>query len=185
MMKKPAFLVEGHLEKKFVQKACPNAVVRLLQCNGDNAALTAIAKRIVTHCRLLRGRIHPLIVVLDREDRRQTATEISDELLALVRQDGVKDDLIVAVSDRNIENWILADIQTVIELHPCAQTCWTRSPDGFNGKSRLKKTIKYYHETTTGVDLLLKCRANIMRCSPSFDYFFKRIDHLECWWLQR
>jgi hypothetical protein len=180
-----AFLVDGHLEKIFIQKACPKAVVRLLQCNGDSAALSSIAKRIVSHCRLLHGKRYPIIVVIDREDRSQTSTGISTELLSLIRQEGVSDELIVVVSDRNIENWILADIKKVIELHPGTHPCWTDSPDGFNGKSRLKKEIRYYHETTTGVELLLKCRPSIMRCSPSFDYFFRQIEHRACWWIHR
>ena len=185
MIRKPAFLVDGHLEKKFVQRACPNMVVRLLQCNGENVALEAIAKRVLTQCRLLSGKCQPMVVVVDREGRKQSAVDMSAELLSLVKKDGVTDELIVAVADRNIENWILADTETVAKMHHNIETLWVETPDGFNGKARLKQALRTYHETTTGVDLLLKCRPSVMRSSPSFNRFVQKIADFDCWWLEK
>ena len=48
-MNKAAFFVDGNLEKKFIQRACPNTVVRILNCNGKDVEMSAIAKRVATH----------------------------------------------------------------------------------------------------------------------------------------
>ena len=184
-MTRPAYLVDGHLEKTFIQRTCRrNTVVRLLQCNGEDVAVQAIAKRIVTHCRLLHGRCRPIIVVLDREGRDTSAEQLSADIIVEVQKGGVDDEIIIGVADRNIENWILADVDTVQKLYPNV-TLDIPSPDGFNGKSKLRKALGTYHETTMGVDLLLRCRSSSMRSSPSFSRFLKKVQHLDCWWLEK
>jgi hypothetical protein len=185
-MKNPACLVDGHLEKKFVQRTCPNMMVRLLQCNGDNVALEAIAKRIVTQCMLLHGKHYPIIVVVDREDRKQSAVDIATQLLSLVRAEEITDELIVAVADRNIENWIIADSQAIKAVYPNFRQTWSGTPDGFNGEAKLRRALGgTYHKTTDGVDLLLKCKPSAMRKSPSFDYFYQHVKEIGCWWIDK
>jgi hypothetical protein len=182
-MANPAFLVEGHLEKKAVQRICPDRVVRLLQCNGDNVALQAIAKRVTTHCRLFGGKYHPLVVVIDREEREQSAEDISAELLSLVKKEGVTDEIIIGVADRCIENWIIADTETVVARCPGIKPGWGNKIDGFDGKSALRRAYSIYHETTVGVDLLSNCRPRKMKASPSFNRFVQQILHIKCRWI--
>jgi hypothetical protein len=184
-MSNPAYLIDGHLEKKVIQQICPGAIVRILQCNGRDVSLQAIANRVASHCRLFHGKYYPIIVIIDRENRTQLAADIVYDLLSLIRASGVEDELIVAVADRNIENWILGDIESIKKSYPGINLSTKSSSDGFNGKSRLKRLIENYHETTIGVELLTKCRPSVMRRSPSFDFFFKQTMELNCQWLGR
>jgi hypothetical protein len=183
-MNSAAFLVDGHQEKKFVQQVCPGKPVRMLNLNGNSVTSAAIAKRIATHCRLFGGKYHPIVIWVDREDRDTSAPDLVAELDAAIRAAGVLDDIILGVADRAIENWILADRETVRPL--CRDTIsYPRQPDGFNGKSRMKKLFTGYHETTTGVELLTKCYASRMMTSASFRAFFECFPDNNCWWLAR
>lgn len=183
-MNSAAFLVDGHQEKKFVQKICPGKPVRMLNLNGSSVTPTAIAKRIASHCRLLRGKYHPIVIWVDREDRETPAPVLVAELDAAIRAEGVRDDVVLGVADRAIENWILADRKTV---HPYCRdkVSYPRQPDGFNGKSKMKKLVADYHETTVGVELLTKCYASRMKASKSFKAFVECFSNNDCWWLAR
>ena len=184
-MNKIAFFVDGHLEKKFIQRACPNTVVRILNCNGKDVEMSAIAKRVATHCRLLKGKYYPIIVVIDREERTQSATELSDILIDEIRQNDVSDEIIVGVADRMIENWILADEDCFSDMAKRKfRTC--SITDGLHGKNQLTHCIGTYHKTTTGVKLLLKCRPSVMKKrNLSFKEFIDKIPEESCWWMSR
>lgn len=183
-MNRAAFLVDGHQEKKFVQKVCPGKPVRMLNLNGNSVTPEAIAKRVASHCRLFHDRYHPIIIWVDREDRDTSASALVAELKNAIRAEGVQDDIVLGVADRTIENWILADRETV---HPrCRDVVpYPRQPDGFNGKSRMKKLVADYHETTVGVELLTKCYASRMKTSESFKAFVENLPNNDCWWLAR
>lgn len=151
-MKGPAFFVDGHMEKRITQRICPGAPVRVLNINGRDVNLSAIAKQIATQFRLLGNRYYPVVALIDRETRAQSVSEIKLDLLSAVEVLGVpRDQLIVGVADRMIENWILADPSKICGL-PEDLEC-----DGCDGKSVLKhylaKAEISYHETTVGVDL--------------------------------
>lgn len=184
-MTNPAFLVDGHLEKKFIQHICPGYVVRILQCNGEQVAIKEIAKRVITQCKLLKGRYRPIVVVIDREGRSKTANKVGETLLSCIREAGINDDIIIGVADRMIENWILSDFDIVKKVKPRSRRSWGNIPDGFSGKNRLRKILGGYHETTDGVDLLIKCRPSKMKNSQSFQTFFNKIGHIKCNWLQK
>ncbi|MGA9048256.1 MAG: hypothetical protein WB588_04605 [Dehalococcoidia bacterium] len=184
-MNKAAFLVDGHLEQKFIQKSCPGRPVQRLECNGHNVSLSAIAERIETHCRLFNNRYYPIIVVIDREDRRETSQEISSSLHSLLEQLGIVDTIIIGVTDRTIENWILADREIVNQCEYKVKEI-TISYEGRKGKTVIKKHLRMYHETTDGVDLLVKCRAgHIKNNSPSFAEFYDQLPINSCPWLNR
>jgi hypothetical protein len=133
-MASSAFLVDGHLEQYFIQQVCPDHPVRRIGCNGHSVSLEAIAKHIASHCRLFDNRYYPIIIIIDREDRDETACEIKNSLITLLQKEGVKDSLIVAVADRMIENWILAD-QSVIKEHPDRKQLAHIHPEGLHGKN--------------------------------------------------
>ena len=138
-----------------------------------------------SHCRLLKGKYHPVVIVIDREERTQSAIELRDELINEIRQNNVNDEIIVGIADRMIENWILADEDCFSDmakrkLKTCSIT------DGLHGKSQLSHCIGTYHETTTGVKLLLKCRPSVMRKrNLSFKEFIDKIPEDFCWWVSR
>ena len=108
-MNNPAFLVDGQMEKLIIEKLCPNQRVRLTGLNGKDVTIEAIAKKASALIRLLNGKNYPIVVLIDREDRPESAEEIANLLKTEMRNEGIKDDLIIGVADRMIENWILAD----------------------------------------------------------------------------
>jgi len=183
-MSNVAFLVDGHLEKRFIQNVCPNKTVRILNCNGKSVSVTAIAKRVATHCRLFKGKFYPIIIIVDLEDRHISAQIFHNDLLHAIRNEGINDDIILGIPNQMIENWILAD-KKLVSCYTKKQPVWSGTPDGFNGKSHLKFLIEGYHETTIGVELLVKCFASRMCDSPTFKDFFDKLFSDTCWWLQR
>ena len=184
-MSNPAFIVDGYLEKKFIEKICKGKVVRILNCNGKTVSVDAIAKRIATQCRLFGGKYFPIVAWVDRESREISANDFANVLLQSIRNEGVSDNVIVGVADIMIENWILAD-REIVQNESKNRTRLPDQIEGVNGKSIMKKIIPRYHETTTGVVLLTKCRASIMSmASPSFQAFCQQLSDLDCWWLQR
>lgn len=176
-----AFLVDGQQEKKFIQKVCPNRIVRLLNCNGKNVSATAIVDRIETQCRLLGGRCHPIIVLVDREGRDVTANQLCSQIQILINDRKITDNIIVGVADRMIENWILSDRETLANY--CEEKNIPISTEGENGKAILKKLISNYHETTVGVELLYQCKPSRMILnSVSFREFFESLPVMQCNW---
>jgi hypothetical protein len=179
-----AFLVEGHLEKKFIQNICPNKTVRMLNCNGKQVSAQAIAKRVATQCRLFKGRYSTIIICVDREDRVESASKFRDNLLKAIKSENVIENIIIGIPDRMIENWILADKATVYKF-TSKRPIYEGNSDGFNGKSVIRHLIPEYHETTVGVELLEKCRVSKMLSSESFKDFYGRLPKGICWWLER
>jgi len=185
-MNKSAFIVEGHLEQYFIQATCPGRPVRRLECNGHNVSVAAIAKRIMTHCHLFNNNYYPIIVMIDREDRHETSTQICSLILSEVRGLGITDNIIIGIADRMIENWILADPDIINQCQNKIKDVPAASYEGFLGKNIISQYLRSYQETTDGVDLLLKCRAShIKNSSPSFADFCTRLPKNNCHWLKR
>src|SRR6266851_4407364 len=84
-----AFIVEGQLEQRAVNKACPNHRVVLLGANGDDVAIATICDRIETHYRLFSNRHYPIVVIFDREYREQTAEVIEEALIEELSTRGI------------------------------------------------------------------------------------------------
>lgn len=184
-MSNAAFLVDGHLEQIFIQRICPNRPVRRINCNGKNVSVVAIVARIAMQCRLLSSRYHPVIIVIDREDRDLTANEFATELLDHIRASGVNDNIIIGIADRMIENWILAD-HDALNQYPGKRQNIPTSCEGDHGKNIIKSCLNHYHETTVGVELLETCKPSTMIAnSPSFKSFYEQLPKNCVFWLNR
>ena len=185
-MSKAAFLVDGQLEQRFIQSVCPGSPVKLIACNGKSVTPEAIAKRVASHCRLLSGKYYPIVIWTDLEGRQCSCEEFCAELHDCILNEGVKDQFVLGVADRMIENWIIADKQAVLPRLKNKKIDYPSNPDGFNGKAFLKKNMPHYHETTVGVDMLSSCHSSNMECSPSFLAFKSEVlSSIKCWWLSR
>jgi hypothetical protein len=183
MSSNPAFLVDGKLEQKFFQNICPKAPVRYINCNGKEVKISVIAPRIASLIRALGGKYYPIFIIIDREERTQSAKEIKKDLISEIKKHNISETFYVGIADREIENWILQD-ENVFQEYPDYKKL-PRLFEGSKGKSTLKKIIPDYHETTMGVELLCKCRPKGLMQSESFKDFFDEIKpHLECWWLE-
>jgi hypothetical protein len=183
-MPKPAFLVEGQMEQRIIQRLCPNRPVRLIGCNGDEVSMAAIAKALNARLRLL-GDCHPVIIILDRERREKCCEELIQELSHLLDEYEHRGRYVIGMADRTIENWILSDWSNILQDDPTYQAMADDS-QGKHGKTIIKHLMpeqKFYHETTIGVELFLKCRAlQLYAANESFRSFVCQLD-LECWWL--
>jgi hypothetical protein len=147
-----AFLVDGQMEKRIIQKLCPSTKVLTLNSNGRDVTPEAISKRIGSLYRLLGNRYYPVVVIIDREGRSLTATQLKRQVLSHLAKLGIPDNqMIIAVPDKMIENWILADLACI------GVVAKQKSFEGKGGKGVLKKILREhdisYHETTVGVDL--------------------------------
>ena len=185
-MPNPAYLVEGHMEQRFLANICTGQPVRRIGCNGDQVSMKGIAKHLDTHIRLLR-RNYPIIIIFDRERRESNCQELASELTNELFARGIDVcNLVLGIADRTIENWILSDPVTLDAFYPGRSNCYCA--DGKFGKSILAKSlapVEAYNETTTGVELLRSMNPQEARLrSPSLDRFLDQLE-LPCWWLNR
>ena len=163
---RPAFLVDGITEQRFVQLVCADRPVKLTNLNGKSVSTSALAKQLATLIRLWKQRYYPIVVVVDLETRTQSASDFAADLIKEVRQLGVYDDLILGVADRMIENWMIAD-----------SDLWSEQiiPDNVEGNSGatiVKRYMAHYDKVANGPELLQRSRASqIALRSPSFAAF--------------
>jgi hypothetical protein len=177
---KPAFLVDGLTEQRFIQKICPGAPVKLINLNGNSVSSLAIVKRIASLIRIWKGHYYPIIIIIDREDRDITSDNFCKELYLFIEKENISDQLFIGIADRMIENWMIADP----ELWPEHQI--KDNVDNFSGLSTLKKYMPSYNKAATGPDILKKSRASeICKRSQSFKMLFEKISHIQCHWLQQ
>jgi hypothetical protein len=184
-MSRPAFFVDGIQEKKIIQNLCPKSPVQITNINGEDVRIEAIAKRLHSLIKLLGTRYYPIVILIDRECRAESAIDIEINLHDELRRLGTIDELRIGVADRMIENWILADWEnfatyTKIPIKGCPCKF-----EGTQGKGKIKKYFRDYHETTDGVQLFLCCNPKML-CdkSPSFERFISKLQDIKCFWLK-
>ena len=154
-MPKPAFIIDGFMEKLVLQHLCPDHPIRRIGCNGRDAPMATVARFIEKQLRVLDRAYYPAVILLDREERRETADDLIAALTRELNDRGFTGRFIIGMPDRMIENWIMADPDCVCRhgARPYRYSC-----EGEKGKSRIKQALgrKFgYHETTSGVTLFL------------------------------
>jgi hypothetical protein len=186
-MPEPAFLVEGQMEKFIVQRLCPQKPVRLIGCNGDDVSMAAIAKAVDARIRVLQH-YSPIVIILDRERRQEPCEELINQLSQLLDEKQHRGRYIIGMPDRTIENWILSDWAHILEEDNTYLPLSENMQGLEHGKSVIRKLMPagiFYHETTVGVELFLKCRpVQMFAASDSFRALVSRLDNIECWWLK-
>ncbi len=183
-MSKPAFLVDGYTEKLIVEELCQGSKVRRIGCNGNTVSLEAIAKLVASQIRLMNTMFHPIFIVIDREERSESAIDIAQNLEGQIKLLGINEAIRVIVCDRMIENWIIADWENLkanlgdeLPFDKPAKT------DGCNGKAQLRKHLPNYQETTDGVRLFKAARPSVLiENSPSFKTLHDALYDVQCWW---
>lgn len=176
------------MEKKILQKLDVHTRILRTDLNGKGVKIPAIARRISSSIKVLNGVYNPIIILIDRENRIMTVDRIIQELYKELINNGVKDNLIIGVADRMIENWILADWDSFIKQldSPPQKNC--ASFEGKKGKSIIKKYSPHYQETTDGPRLFYNSRSSIIKQnSDSFNKFITPIMALNynCYWLTK
>ena len=178
----PAFIVDGFTELKIVQAICPGQPVKRTDLNGKFVTINAIAKKIASQIRLLGNRYYPIVILVDKEERNIGFQEMANQLKDSLIKEGINNqDLRIGIADRMIENWIIADWETLndnIESKP-------KTTDGINGTASIKKTKKSYDKTTDGVAYFKSARKEVIyQNSPSYKYFIDLLDGILCEYLK-
>jgi hypothetical protein len=179
-MVSPAFLVEGQMEQRILQRICPGQPVRLIGVNGDHVKLEAICDRLETHIRLLGNRHHPIFVVFDRENREASALEIADAVATMLVDRGFAgDDIRVFVADREIEDWMLIDADGICQHY---NIHLPQIPlRGKGGLARLIESQIRYHETSVGVELFgIVSKERLRDGCPSFRALYDSAAEIGC-----
>lgn len=186
-MSNPAFIVDGQMEKKILQKICPNRPIKLLNCNGKNVSYEAAAKYAATHIRLLKN-YYPIIIVFDRENRADSPDVVASSLYNAIIEHQIQNvEIHIGVPDCMTENWMLADITAINSYYSLEQPSPQECFESVNGKSRIRNIIgKYrYGETQDGPEIFSKCSIDKMyKNSQSFKAFINLIKTINCTWLE-
>ena len=157
-MERIAAIVEEHLEAHFIKETYSRALVQRCLPNGTRVNLDLIVDAIADQLEIIDGTVRRVVVLLDREGRPETCGEMSQYLRNKLSVIDPSRSFYVGVSDRQIENWILAD-QVFIANHfnlPSYVYCG----DGVAGRGRLA--------SLTGGDLSPLDKARILKAtSPS------------------
>ncbi len=121
----------------------------------------------------------------DLEKREITFEEMALQLRNEIENQGVNNiDFRIGVADRMIENWILADWDTLM-LNLNLSEGKPEFTDGIGGKAKMKKLIPDYGETSDGVNYFLKANSSIIyENSPSFKHFVDQLKDLKCYWMK-
>jgi len=178
----PAFIVDGFTEKLIIEKICPGKTIKRADINGKNVTLDAIAKKIASLIRLLNNRYHPIIILIDKEERNESISDIINSLHSKIVENGITScDIRIGVADRMIENWIIAD-------WACISSKMSTKPivtEGINGTSVIKKNKINYNKTTDGVNLFLLANQKIIyKNSESYRCFIDKLNDLKCEYLK-
>ena len=184
-MPDPAFIVEGFMEQKIVQRLCPGKKVIRLEMNGTDVSLEAIANQIETQFLSFGNRHYPIIVIFDREERNKDPETLINELLHLLNENqDMRGQMVVGMPDRMIENWILADWDTLANHYGLGERP-DENYEGTHGKRKLRSLLPSdcnYHETTDGVDIFIACDPKrISEFSESFFNFERRVCQYCSW----
>ena len=172
------------MEQLILQRICGDVPIRKIGVNGDDVGMDVMAKFVETQIRLLNNRHYPIIIIFDRERRVDTCENLKSELFKKLNAKGIaRNQLVIGIPDRTIENWILSDTEIIEKRY--GVTIRQKVFEGDFGKKIIKEAIKNvasYHETTTGVTLFLECRPAKMKSnSKSFRLFANSVN---CRWLQ-
>jgi hypothetical protein len=134
-MERIVALVEGHTEAHFIEATYANAIVQRPFPNGKDVAIDVIVESIVDALETVGGSIKKVVVLLDRERREASAAEIAGRIISELTHKCPSRKIYVGVSDRQIENWILAD---EIYIRRRFNTEFRYAGDGFPAKAVLE-----------------------------------------------
>ena len=184
-MPRPAFIVDGQMERRILEALCPNTPIKLIGCNGESVSMEVVAKFVDTQIRMLNNRNYPIVVLLDREGREESTGDLIARLKNELNAFGHEGQFAIGMPDRMIENWILADKKNF------QQHCDRRHDyvsEGIHGKTNLRRMLARgatYHETTIGVSIFLSGDPKkIYENSESFRNFVDAIKGMDCPYLE-
>lgn len=152
--------------------------------NGNCVQISAIARNLATD--LMRFSPNSkVVIVFDRETRRETSKELADELIAVLSKEFPSMSFCIGVPDRDIESWIFSDKESTSK-HFKKKIGKKAAFEGEVGAQAIKKRIGpgRYDKMTDGVALLGKISwARVQKRSPSAKNFSASTHFPGCPWL--
>lgn len=176
-------LVDGRAEQLFFEAALPGCRVRRILPNGRNVSLELIGEKIIDGHNSFGGYVDTLIAKLDREQRPASCSTMAQELKSILDKAKISRPTILAIADRCLENWILADDARISEL---TGSNYTYCHEGRMGKSTLSNILSQTSMSfvETSRHLLSSKASNISASSVSFDAFSKNV-HFSWYWIEQ
>jgi hypothetical protein len=169
-------LVDGRAEELFFRATLPGCRIRRNIPNGRDVSLDLIFDAIQIGHETFSGAVDTVIVKIDREQRAESFEAIVQALEQKILNAGIIRPTILALADRCLENWILADDVQISEI--CGAD-YDYIHEGAMGKSILMNALQAnaklpYVKTSK---LLISASPNNIRAnSQSFAHFADAID---------
>lgn len=185
-MTEPAFFVDGYMESAIIKKIGCDYPIRRIDTNGRDVSAAAISRKIELLYKTLNNKNYPVFIIVDRECRDSSCDDFRREIEVEIISRGLDiGQFRICVCDRMIENWILADPETILRKY---ENFKRRNYEGEYGKAFIKKLFRPespYNESTDGVNMFVEARASEMRKnSASFAVLYEYLDD-RCWWKNR
>jgi hypothetical protein len=179
-MEKLAAIVEGHTEEHFVRGTYGLSYVTRAIPNGRNVAIEVIVEAIADALELISGEITKILILLDREKREISAKDMADMIAIGLKSICGDRRLYIGVSDKMIENWIVADEK---KMKAKFDSSYSYPGDGCHGKFELQKLNGGVSLGPRDTAMLLKeCSANDASSnSPSLQRLISQIDFQWAW----
>lgn len=188
-MPRPAFIVDGLTERNVIKALCDECPIQITNLNGNTVTIEAVAKKIASLIRLLSNRNHPIVIIVDREERSESCQDMEKCLRDGLKREGISDDqVVIGIPDRMIENWLLADWGNFKRVTGLASSVVKpEGVEGSKGKSLVRKHYPAYHGPTHAHEILRKSDPRkVVSNSNSFKLFFGAIrGRLPCSWISK
>jgi len=178
-MERVAALVEGQTEAYFIEEAFPSSRVFRPFPNGRDVGLDMIAECINEALQILAGDFRYVVILLDKERRRETSSEIREYLRERILKSHRS--LSIGVADIQIETWILAD--EIKMRSQSGQAAYNYGGDGCSAKRILRDLLGASLAPRDKARLLKACSAaRGAKVSRSLAEFREEID-FDWWWM--
>ena len=138
-MERIVAIVEGHLEYHFMKESYPRVLVQRCIPNGKNVDLDQIIEAISDQLEVIDNSFLKVVILLDRERRKETILEITDYLIYKLLEKNPSRAFYIGVADLMAENWILSDEDYIKRTYLIDD--YKYCGDGVAGKSRLATII--------------------------------------------
>lgn len=170
-MERIAALVEGHTEAHFIKLSYGNSIVQRPFPNGRDVSIDIIVESIVDAMETIGGNINHIIILLDREGRAVSWREIFSHVLEKSTEIFAGRNIYMGLTDRHIENWILADESFIADKF--AIESYSYAGDGTYGKSILESICGNTLRGPVDKAMMLKAISSIRggEKSPSLEAF--------------
>lgn len=174
-----AMIVEGQTERNYFNKFVPKSNISIAKSFSGHTSLEAISKHVASLMRLFPSQCEYCIVLMDREMRQQASVELEASIYTLISRDehgiGCIRKYCVICPDTMIENWMLADIESIKNKKYIRASAKQRRYDGYHGVKEIKKIFVKgvtYDKITHGVEMLSLINEKVAKTnSPSFARF--------------